>query len=147
MSYLLGDEGMGYFNSAYTVYSFFYIIAIAGIPKAISILCAKASDGEAKSIFKFIYRIYLLIGALLTAILLNKQLDGSPSVYNVSIIEDVKFDLYNIGDFTVCIFCLRHRRNTRVFIWKNKIFTYSNIRAYKRFMQADIRTFICALRY
>ena len=29
----------------------------------------------------------------------NKQLDGSPSVYNVSIIEDVKFDLYNImGD-------------------------------------------------
>ena len=70
MSYLLGDEGMGYFNSAYTVYSFFYIIAIAGIPKAISILCAKASDGEAKSIFKFIYRIYLLIGALLTAILL-----------------------------------------------------------------------------
>ena len=29
----------------------------------------------------------------------NKQLDGSPSVYNVSIIEDVTFDLYNVmGD-------------------------------------------------
>lgn len=69
MSYLLGDEGMGYFNSAYTVYGFFYIIAIAGIPKAISILCAKSSDGEAKSIFIFVYRIYLLIGALLTVIL------------------------------------------------------------------------------
>ena len=41
MSYLLGDEGMGYFNSAYTVYTFFYIIGSAGIPKAVSILCAK----------------------------------------------------------------------------------------------------------
>lgn len=29
----------------------------------------------------------------------NKQLDGSPSVYNVAIIEDVAFDLYNVmGD-------------------------------------------------
>ena len=29
----------------------------------------------------------------------NKQLDGSPSVYNVAIIEDVTFDLYNVmGD-------------------------------------------------
>ena len=29
----------------------------------------------------------------------NKQLDGAPSVYNVSIIEDVRFDLYNVmGD-------------------------------------------------
>ena len=38
LSYMLGDEGMGYFNSAYTVYVFFYVIGTAGIPKAISIL-------------------------------------------------------------------------------------------------------------
>ena len=26
LSYILSDEGMGYFNAAYTVFSFFYII-------------------------------------------------------------------------------------------------------------------------
>ena len=41
LSYLLGDEGMGYFNSAYTIYTFFYILGSAGIPKSISIITAK----------------------------------------------------------------------------------------------------------
>ena len=46
LSYILSDEGMGYFNSAYTVYSFFYLISVAGVPKAITILI---SDAEAKA--------------------------------------------------------------------------------------------------
>lgn len=70
MSYLLGDEGMGYFNSAYTVYVFFYIIGSAGIPKAVSILCSRSSEGEAKTIFTLIYRIYFLIGSILSVMLL-----------------------------------------------------------------------------
>ena len=70
MSYLLGDEGMGYFNSAYTVYTFFYIIGSAGIPKAISILSAKSTPGEAKRIFSVIFRIYVVIGIILSVSLL-----------------------------------------------------------------------------
>lgn len=70
MSYILGDEGMGYFNCAYTVYTFFYIIGSAGIPKAVSILSAKASDGEAKRIFTVVFRLYLLIGVALSLILI-----------------------------------------------------------------------------
>ena len=51
LSYILSDEGMGYFNSAYTVYTFFYIICTAGVPKAISILTAKAEeDGKRESV-------------------------------------------------------------------------------------------------
>ena len=47
LSYILSDEGMGYFNSAYTVYTFFYIVCTAGVPKAISILVAEAeSEGK-----------------------------------------------------------------------------------------------------
>ena len=38
LSYILTDEGMGYFNTAYTIFSFFYIVSSAGVPKAISIL-------------------------------------------------------------------------------------------------------------
>ena len=30
ISSILGDEGMGYFNSAYTVYAFFYLLCTAG---------------------------------------------------------------------------------------------------------------------
>ena len=37
----LSDEGMGYFNSAYTVFSFFYLICTAGVPKAVMILESK----------------------------------------------------------------------------------------------------------
>ncbi len=48
LSYILGDEGMGYFNSAYTVYVFFYIIGNAGIPRAITILISK-SEAERKN--------------------------------------------------------------------------------------------------
>lgn len=42
LSYILSDEGMGYFNSAYTVYTFFYLICNTGIPKAISILTTES---------------------------------------------------------------------------------------------------------
>ena len=38
----LGDEGMGYFNSAYTVYAFFYLLCTAGVPKAVMILISEA---------------------------------------------------------------------------------------------------------
>ena len=42
ISYLLGDEGMGTFNSAYTVYTLFYIVGSSGIPRAISIVASKS---------------------------------------------------------------------------------------------------------
>ena len=35
LAYILGDEGMGYFNSAYTVYGFFYIITTSAEPEAL----------------------------------------------------------------------------------------------------------------
>ncbi len=39
---LLREEGMGYFNSAYTVYSFFFLLSTAGLPVAVSILVSAA---------------------------------------------------------------------------------------------------------
>ena len=38
MSYLLGDEGMGYFNAAYQIYTWLYMLFTAGLPVAVSIL-------------------------------------------------------------------------------------------------------------
>ena len=42
ISYILTDEGMGYFNAAYTIYTWLYMLSTAGVPVAISILVSKA---------------------------------------------------------------------------------------------------------
>lgn len=65
LSYILGDEGMGYFNSAYTVYTLFFILSTAGVPKAISIIISK-SEAESKNnsytIMKTLSLFFLVIG-------------------------------------------------------------------------------------
>lgn len=57
----LGSEGMGYFNSAYEIYSLFFVIATTGIPVAISILVSESrARGREREIAR-IFRISLLI--------------------------------------------------------------------------------------
>ncbi len=66
---ILGEEGMGYFNSAYTVYAFFYLLCTAGVPKAVMILVteADADRGEgAYAIAKIATRVFLVLGMLVT---------------------------------------------------------------------------------
>ena len=38
LSHVLGDEGMGYFNSAYEIYAMLCVISTAGLPVALSML-------------------------------------------------------------------------------------------------------------
>ena len=75
LSYILGDEGMSYFNSAYTVYTFFYIISTAGIPKSISIICSEyVSRGEtdkAEEVVKKAFKIFFALGTILSAVFLS----------------------------------------------------------------------------
>ncbi len=70
LSYILGDEGMGYFNSAYSVYAFFYILATAGVPKAVAMLTTEAGEtsGEykAREIYKRLLKIFALFGIVTT---------------------------------------------------------------------------------
>lgn len=71
LSYILLDEGMGYFNSAYTVYTFFYIISTAGIPKSISILTSKAeSEGDSlrvEAIYKTAFKMFFIFALIIAA--------------------------------------------------------------------------------
>ena len=46
MMKILGEEGMGYFNSAYEIYTFFYILATAGLPVAVSILISENLENK-----------------------------------------------------------------------------------------------------
>lgn len=70
---VLGEEGMGYFNSAYELYSFFYIIATAGLPVAVSILIAKSIENgklaNVKKIYNVVFALFILIGAFGTLVL------------------------------------------------------------------------------
>ena len=71
---ILGDAGMGYFNSAYTVYGLFYILCTAGVPKAVTILISRAEaeqrDIVEYSIVKIASRAYCLLGAFMAAMLI-----------------------------------------------------------------------------
>lgn len=66
LNYLLGDDGMGYFGTAYTVYSWLFIVATAGLPVAISKMVAESrahgNQAEANRIFSVSYKLLASIG-------------------------------------------------------------------------------------
>lgn len=72
LSRILGDEGMGYFNSAYTVYTFFYILCSAGVPKAVAIVVsendAKENGAGEKRIVRNALAAFFMIGILATVL-------------------------------------------------------------------------------
>ncbi len=65
---LIKSEGMGYFNSAYTIYTFFYMISTAGLPVAISLLISQAralgNRPRVRKIFWVASAMFLVVGAL-----------------------------------------------------------------------------------
>ena len=74
LSYILTDEGMSYFNSAYTIYTFFYIICTAGIPKSISIITsefiARGKNKEARRITETALIYLSLFGLIVSLVFL-----------------------------------------------------------------------------
>lgn len=74
VSYLLGDEGMGYFNTAYTIYTWLYILSTAGVPVAVSIMVSGSlARGETELALhyrKTALRAFALIGFAGTFLLL-----------------------------------------------------------------------------
>ena len=71
LSYILSEEGLGYFNTAYTVYSLFYVVSVSGVPKAISILVPMENNESAGfALYKAAHRSFLAIGCGLSLFLL-----------------------------------------------------------------------------
>ena len=61
MNYIVGDTGMGYYNAAYTIYTFFYMLSTAGLPTAVSILVAAARAAGKKNQCRRILQISLVL--------------------------------------------------------------------------------------
>ncbi len=76
LSHMLGDEGMGYFNAAYTIYSWLYIISTAGLPVAVSIMISDAAEREDHRTVDRVFRVAMtafltigIVGCLLMTLL------------------------------------------------------------------------------
>ncbi len=73
LSHVMGDEGMGYFNSAYSVFSFFYMLCTSGVPRAVSITITEShTKGEynARSILSVCLKLYVTVGIVFSAVLM-----------------------------------------------------------------------------
>ena len=70
---LLGNEGMGYFSSAYTIYSGLFTVATAGLPVAIAKMVAESTAHgnlrELKRIHRVSYALFALVGIVGTCVL------------------------------------------------------------------------------
>lgn len=71
---LIGDDGSGYFNVAYQIYTFMFIVATAGFPVAISKMVSESlvneSEGSANRVFKVAFRFLAVVGLIGTLIML-----------------------------------------------------------------------------
>lgn len=72
---ILTDTGMGYYNVAYDIYVWFYMISTAGLPVAVSIMIsgsrAKGNFKDAKKIFRVVFWIFAIIGVLGMALMMS----------------------------------------------------------------------------
>lgn len=63
---IVGADGMGLYNSSFTVYDIFLVLSTAGftlaISKMVSSCCAKGRDGEALQILKVTRNLFIVIG-------------------------------------------------------------------------------------
>ena len=68
MTALIGEEGMGYFNSAYTLFTWFYMISTAGLPAASAMMISRSLAAnkyrEVRRIFKISLSIFFALGII-----------------------------------------------------------------------------------
>ncbi len=101
---LIGEEGMGYFNGAYTLFTWFYMLSAAGLPTAASMLIAKLPDKRrqdgAMKIFKTSLTVFTLIGLIGCLILIF----ASRPISNIIRVENSRLAIIAVAPtlFFVC---------------------------------------------
>jgi len=74
MNYIIGDTGMGYYNSAYSVYTFLYMLSTSGLPVALSVMVSEnRSLGRSRAmarVFRLALLIFCIIGAITSAVMI-----------------------------------------------------------------------------
>lgn len=72
---LLGSEGMGYFNSAYEIYTLFCTVATTGLPVAMSAIISSFAKEDrelrAEDVRRVAGRVFLILGVLGSAVMIT----------------------------------------------------------------------------
>ena len=70
---MLGNEGMGYFNTAYQIYTWLYMVSTAGLPVALSMMVsarfARRDLYSAKRVYKVALLMFLMLRQMLWQLL------------------------------------------------------------------------------
>lgn len=105
MSYYLGDEGMGYFNSAYQIYTWLYMLSTAGLPVAVSILISECrSRGEREGVRR-IERTSALAFLALGVLGMGIMLFGARPLANLIGTPDARYAIFSLAP-TLLFICL-----------------------------------------
>ena len=102
MSNKFGDTMMGYYNSAYMIYTVFYMVSTAGLPVAVSIMIsesrAKGKIRQIKRVFWVTVGLFFAIGLIGMAILFFgaesysiNGLKAEPTKYSIMVIAPMLF--------------------------------------------------------
>lgn len=70
LSYMLGDEGMGYFNTAYTVYGLFYILCASGLPKGMLMVFNENEQNKGR-VVKYSASLLFAFGSIASLLLIG----------------------------------------------------------------------------
>ena len=72
---IVSREGMGYFNQAYTIYTWLYMVSTTGLPTAVSMLISESRAlGDirgAKRVFRVTIVLFILFGAFGTIVMMG----------------------------------------------------------------------------
>ncbi len=103
LTHLIDDEGMGIFNSAYSIYTVMFIIATAGFPTAISKMVAESlalnRKREAERIFRIAVVILALIGVTGSLVLFY----GADMLAGVIKSESATMAIQAISPAVICV--------------------------------------------
>ena len=65
---MLGNEGMGYFNTAYQIYTWLYMLSTAGVPVALSLMIAEmranGKYADERKLFRITLTFFAIVGLL-----------------------------------------------------------------------------------
>ncbi len=77
LEHYVGNEGMGYFNQAYTIYTWLYMVSTTGLPTAVSMLVSESRAKGNTLETRRVYRVTMAILASLGFIGMTMMMAGS----------------------------------------------------------------------
>ncbi len=74
MNHIVGDTGMGYYNSAYSIYTLFYMLSTSGLPVALSVMVssrrAVGKTVAAKRAYRMAMALFFIMGLSVCCLML-----------------------------------------------------------------------------